>query len=379
MKRFVWWHTYVNLHSRPLMDAMVRRGMEVVWMASQATISDRKGVWDTPDLPGIKLVVSPSESQIEEELARLPSETIHLFQGFRGHRLSDEILPRAISRDLITGVFAENRPSQGQWSRSWKSKIPFLAQLRKAKYRQESAKFNEGLKFVLSAGYTGPVGGRAYYTSSGIKEELLYPALYPLDPPTNLPPPDKSGPFQMVYVGQCIPRKAGDVMLQALARVSNVEWRLKLIGEGEERANWTALASSLDIGDRVDFMGAVPLAQTHDEIARSDLLLLPSHFDAWGQVTVEALTRGVPTICTDTCGSRDLVQVDWRGCSVPAADPGAMALAIDRQMAKGKNSEAERIWRWSECIGSDAFSDYVLHVVASAVKGTPRPEPVWLT
>jgi glycosyltransferase involved in cell wall biosynthesis len=383
MRRFIYWHTYLVVHSEAIMKAMARSGTETVWVADQAMIGDRKGYWDKPpDLPGIEVVVAPDKAKIAELMDKMPEDTVHLFQGFRGHKLVETALPMAKARGLHVGVFSENRPQQGQWSRSRLSKLPIsTAFLRKVHYKLEARRSKKGVKFVLVAGYSGPFGGRQFFRSAGFDDEVLYPFGYWMDAPERCLYKSSERPeFHLVFAGQCIPRKAGDVMIDALGRLKDLPWRLTLVGEGPQKANWETQSTSLGIRDRIDFRGALPLEQTHAEMESADAFVLSSHFDGWGMVTAEALTRGVPVICTNRCGSSDLVQQSWRGSILPASDPAAMAEAIAERIKMGRNNyaDAERIWNWSKTIDGEHQAEYLKKVAVHAISGGPRPEAHWL-
>jgi glycosyltransferase involved in cell wall biosynthesis len=85
-------------------------------------------------------------------------------------------------------------------------------------------------------------------------------------------------------------------------------------------------------------------------------------------------------ICTNRCGSSDLVQQSWRGSIVPASDPAAMAEAIAERIKMGRNNyaDAERIWNWSKTIDGEHQAEYLKKVAVHAISGGPRPEAHWL-
>ena len=119
------------------------------------------------------------------------------------------------------------------------------------------------------------------------------------------------GARALLFVGQMIRRKGVDVLLDALALLQKSEGAvpaLLLLGEGADLAEFKSQAGRLGLGEQVRFLPYVDNAQLPKFWAAADAFVLPSRFDAWPVVVVEALLAGLPVVGTDACGSvRDLV------------------------------------------------------------------------
>ena len=115
----------------------------------------------------------------------------------------------------------------------------------------------------------------------------------------------------LLFVGQMIRRKGIDVLLDALLLLRQMPGPRPLllaVGEGAELADFRAQATRLGLDDSVRFIPYLEYAALPRLWAAADALVLPSRFDAWPVVVVEALVAGLPVIGTDACGSvRDLV------------------------------------------------------------------------
>jgi len=142
----------------------------------------------------------------------------------------------------------------------------------------------------------------------------------------------RAGGRTILAAGRLVKEKGFDVAIRAFARLEDTSWRLVIVGDGPEHRRLTALASSLDVGERVIFPGYVRDIQPW--LAEARLFLLSSFYEGYGAVIVEALATGRPVISTD-CGPAvgDLLH-GLEGCAVtPIGDVAAMADALARGLA----------------------------------------------
>jgi glycosyltransferase involved in cell wall biosynthesis len=84
-----------------------------------------------------------------------------------------------------------------------------------------------------------------------------------------------------------------------------------------------ALAQSLGIADRIDFLGH--RADARSLIAACDIFLLTSAFEGLPYSVIEALASAVPVVATDVVGTRDLIQHEHTGLLAPTGDDAALA------------------------------------------------------
>jgi glycosyltransferase involved in cell wall biosynthesis len=147
--------------------------------------------------------------------------------------------------------------------------------------------------------------------------------------------------FRIGFVGQLIPRKGLDVLLEALARLPPEAWRCDILGEGPARSHLEARAAALGLRERVRFPGF-----RDDRIAlmkRFDLFVLPSYVEGIPRVLMEAMAAGVPVVASDIAGVGDLVEDGATGRLFPAGDAAALGRAIADVMAdpEGARKRAE--------------------------------------
>jgi glycosyltransferase involved in cell wall biosynthesis len=144
-------------------------------------------------------------------------------------------------------------------------------------------------------------------------------------PGVDLAPPAEPSPggTRLLNVAAVTPRKGQDVLLAALARLTDLEWTCTVAGAGPVPAHDTA---------RVRFTGPLTGADLDDAYAGADLFLLPSRAETYGMVVTEALARGLPVIAADVGGVPEALGTtpagDVPGRLVPPGDPDALAAAL---------------------------------------------------
>lgn len=146
----------------------------------------------------------------------------------------------------------------------------------------------------------------------------------------------------LVGVGRLIRQKGFDLLLQALAKCQGAGQRARLVvvGEGPERTKLEALAQELGITERVLTAGFV--ADPAAWYAHGDAFVLPSRWEGFGHVIVEAMACGLPVMAFDCrYGPADILGGGEGGVLVPPEDVAALAATIDRLL--GSRNELARL------------------------------------
>jgi glycosyltransferase involved in cell wall biosynthesis len=108
---------------------------------------------------------------------------------------------------------------------------------------------------------------------------------------------------RFVFVGRLVDWKRLDFVLHALAKIPGVH--LEVVGDGEMRAPWSALAANLGIADRVRWIGWLPQPECASLLRGATALVLPSIYECGGAVVLEAMACGIPVIATAWGGPAD--------------------------------------------------------------------------
>ncbi len=139
---------------------------------------------------------------------------------------------------------------------------------------------------------------------------------------------DVEGDPLVLFVGRLSRQKGADVLLDAWVRFvkRRPAARLLLLGAGPEEAALRRQAEELRIAGTVDFRGLRRDVGPH--YAAADLFVLPSRYEGFPNVLLEAMAAGLPSIATRVSGSEDALEDRRNGILVPPgeADPLVEAL-----------------------------------------------------
>jgi glycosyltransferase involved in cell wall biosynthesis len=139
-------------------------------------------------------------------------------------------------------------------------------------------------------------------------------------------------PFVFLSAGFFARLKGFDVLLGAFAKFLDKhegEFFLRVAGRGKDEKLLKKYAADLGINDRVSFIGHVSRERLRDEMQRSNVFVLPSRFESFGVVLIEALVTACPVIATRSGGPESIVN-DKNGYLVAIDDEDALADAMDR-------------------------------------------------
>jgi D-inositol-3-phosphate glycosyltransferase len=145
----------------------------------------------------------------------------------------------------------------------------------------------------------------------------------------------------ILFVGRIEPLKGVDTLLQAMALIqdrypSAVEDVSVTIIGGDPWANdpdlemtrLQVLREQLGIHDIVTFIGARDQNELPFYYAAAEIVIMPSHYESFGMVALEAMATGTPVIASEVGGLAFLVQDGENGFHVPSRDPEALAERI---------------------------------------------------
>jgi glycosyltransferase involved in cell wall biosynthesis len=143
----------------------------------------------------------------------------------------------------------------------------------------------------------------------------------------------RDGIVRLLSVGSVVPIKGYDLLIAALASLTEMPWHLTIAGD---RTRDATAASQLDadinaygLGDRVEVLGAVSPQRIEELYLASDIFVLASRFEGYGMALAEAIAHGLPVVSTKAGAIPDTVPAGT-GLLVPPEDADALAKALRR-------------------------------------------------
>lgn len=181
----------------------------------------------------------------------------------------------------------------------------------------------------------------------------------------------------VLYVGRIERLKGIDVLVRAASQVESC-YQLVILGgdakDAERKRGLMKLARDLGVCQRIHFLDAVPHEELPLYYSAADICVVPSYYESFGLVAVEAMACGVPVIASRVGGLKDTVQdgrtgylVPWR-CPEPFAEKLELLLSNDslRRSMGAEAREFARRYDWPEVA---AGVEAVYHELVSAYRG----------
>ena len=147
----------------------------------------------------------------------------------------------------------------------------------------------------------------------------------------------------VMYAGRFDERKGIETLVRAFARdevKSHQNAKLMIVGgstpgekDGIERNRIGEIVEELDIADRTEFTGRVKHEDLAYYYAAADVCVVPSHYEPFGLVAIEAMASRTPVIASNVGGLKFSVADYKTGLLVPPKDEVAFAKAIDSTLA----------------------------------------------
>jgi glycosyltransferase involved in cell wall biosynthesis len=219
---------------------------------------------------------------------------------------------------------------------------------------------------------TSPATARTLAGEFGVPAERITVA----EPGTDRVAPVRrrqTGAVALLAVGAVVPRKGYDILIEALAGLIDLPWRLTIVGDcGRHPPTVTQLRADIErhrLGPRVAIEDAVSDERLAVLYAASDLFVLASHYEGFGMAYAEAIAHGLPVIGTTGGAIPDTVPAS-AGVLVPPGDALALAAplrhliedtAAREALSAGARAAADNLptWRGS----AEKFSQAIERVI----------------
>lgn len=139
----------------------------------------------------------------------------------------------------------------------------------------------------------------------------------------------------LVYAGRLVHEKGVQTLIAALRplRAAHPSLRLAVAGSGGHEAALRAQARRLRMARAVDWLGFVPEARLPAVLGAADVVVVPSLYEPFGIVALEAAVVGTPLVVAETGGLRDLATARLATGSFPTGDVAGLVSAVGAVLA----------------------------------------------
>ncbi len=136
----------------------------------------------------------------------------------------------------------------------------------------------------------------------------------------------------LLFVGRLVPEKGLDTLINALPIIlaNGVNVKLVVVGEGPQKEMYQGMVNDYGLHEKVFFAGHIDDWTLRALYRVADVTVVPSKFEPFGIVALEAMAAHCPLVTTTTGGLNEIVDDGSTGLKVPTDDPNALAGAVLR-------------------------------------------------
>ncbi len=172
----------------------------------------------------------------------------------------------------------------------------------------------------------------------------------------------------LLYVGRLAPSKGVDRLLEAMGRLRQIRGlRLLIVGGDGHRSphfqDLREMCQESGIEEATFFVGRVEQKDLPAYYSAADLLVVPSRYESFGLVALEALACGTPVMATQVGAMENIIIEGQTGHVVADGSPGSLAEGIEKSMSLAKSSSPRSLRKsverfdWSN-VASSILGEY---------------------
>jgi D-inositol-3-phosphate glycosyltransferase len=346
-----------NVYVRQVGEALAKLGWQVDMFTRKANPNDATIVNHAPHCRTIRLIAGPESYVPRDELFQHMPEFVLSFQKFQQKEGTSYPLIHTNYwmsgwvglqlQELQNAQILHTYHSLGAVKYRSVTDIPAIAQTRLDVERDilersqcvisTSPQEVEDLRNLVSA------AGRIEIVPCGTDVANFHPISRPeARKQIGLTSQDKV----VLYVGRFDPRKGIETLVRACAElrteldaedIDPQHLKLLIVGgsdpnqaDGEERQRIEAIVNELGLSSQTQFVGMVGHDRLPIYYTAADVCVIPSHYEPFGLVAVEAMACGTPVVASAVGGLKFTVVQEETGLLVPPQDVTGFAKAIER-------------------------------------------------
>jgi len=136
-----------------------------------------------------------------------------------------------------------------------------------------------------------------------------------------------------LFVGHIIARKGLQWLLKAclcLKQLGKTNYTIMVVGDGPQKSELEKYCATHELSDNFHWVGRVQYEALSAYFKCADVFILPTLEDTWGVVTQEAMILGLPVLCSELAGSKELIEEGKNGYCFHPENPERMAMLMAR-------------------------------------------------
>lgn len=141
---------------------------------------------------------------------------------------------------------------------------------------------------------------------------------------------DRSGrqKIKLVFVGRFVEIKNHQFLVKVVARIIELGYQVECVmpGDGELRPKIQAMISEMGLEENVKLPGTVD--EVENLLGEANVYVHPARYEPFGLVIIEAMAAGLPVVCLNGKGNRDLIENGVNGFMFDEEDPDVFAKQI---------------------------------------------------
>lgn len=350
----VFWQNIVSPHMAPFLKAIANTKINVVLIVNQKISNSRKSMgWN--EVEGIeseylRLIVKPNSKQIIEIFDNY-SDSNHFFSGTRSNPMIFQALKSSLKYDKVK----RNLISEGP---SFYKKPKILHLIKTLIFERKCLK---KIDRVFAIGNDA----EEWFKIWGFSKNQIIPFSYCVETLEHrYLETEHTADFNILFVGSLIKLKGLSEFFTQLNRIKT-KVNVNIIGNGEELNNLKNEASKLK--HSITFEGNKNNLEMRQTMSKFDCLILPSLYDGWGAVVNEGLMAGLFILCSDKCGSKNLIHNKFNGIvfSHQKKDSLYDALLFCVNNKKKIKDKQEEIINWSKKIEGKTIAHYFIESLSN--------------
>lgn len=141
------------------------------------------------------------------------------------------------------------------------------------------------------------------------------------------------GPLRLLFLGNVIPRKALQTLLQAVNLLPKEDWQLKVVGSLQVDPAYVrkvrGYIESKALRDNIKLFGKLDVKGLEEQMFRSQVLVVPSSYEGFGIVYLEGMGYGLPPVASTAGGAGEIIRHGQNGFLVEPGDYTSLSRLIN--------------------------------------------------